>query len=564
MGGPFNLIIFKTLSLSEKFSFFDSEIINAINSTQDSELNNFLREIILNASENCNIRKKAQKIFIECVFLKKIKVRQALGLFIDDWNSNSDVFQKLQRLKDLYLFYNEEEDDIEAIFQAHTKEDENELASEAYFNLGLINMQKGFSSSTKEEALIYLNNSVNLFSHSYEIIENRIDAQFYKITLSILINLLDGLTGNIQQSLKSVANLLFYQEAFSFNFNENPFYLGFYRILCSMIFIVKEKPDNWLEYRIPLNQLYNQYSEIHNQILKERLNQSIVSSIFVSMIEKQFIEPYFALNFHAQISKINSRLDELGTASKEYHFLNYIKVLANNQDYKKKVETESIRQSFINIFPNRSYANIDETLLKVKDDRNALDLLNAFKELQSPSIIEFIDRLVSSSIKLQGNRLYRGNFSEDDRNTFISSLLEASDYIVKDQTRWSRSSVGKSSGEIDIFIRDKKGFPFSIIEALNLDSLDTAYIALHIDKIFNYDTTGLEYNFILVYSNAKNFDKFWTKYIQFISMHSYQYQFISFDEINNYLYTDIKIGKAKHIRNGREILLYHLMVDLYN
>ncbi len=48
----------------------------------------------------------------------------------------------------------------------------------------------------------------------------------------------------------------------------------------------------------------------------------------------------------------------------------------------------------------------------------------------------------------------------------------------------------------------------------------------------------------------------------FISKHTYQYQFLSFEEINDYPYTDIKIGKAKHLRNGKEVLLYHIVVDL--
>ena len=113
-----------------------------------------------------------------------------------------------------------------------------------------------------------------------------------------------------------------------------------------------------------------------------------------------------------------------------------------------------------------------------------MDFLNVIEELKAPSINEFTDKLINACIKLQGNRIYRGNYSEDDRNTFIASILEASDYNTKDQTRWSTSAAGKSAGEIDIFIYDKKGYPFTIIEALNLASLKTDYTILHINKIF--------------------------------------------------------------------------------
>jgi hypothetical protein len=187
-----------------------------------------------------------------------------------------------------------------------------------------------------------------------------------------------------------------------------------------------------------------------------------------------------------------------------------------------------------------------------------------FDKFRPPSIKEFIDRLIKACIKLQGNRVYRGNYSEDDRNTFISNLLENDDFNTKDQTRWSKSHVGKSAGEIDIFILDKRNFPYAIVEALNLASLKTDYILLHIDKIFNYDTTGLEYNVILNYSSAKNFDILWSNYVTLITNHTYKYKFIEFEMVNEYTYTDIKIGKAMHLRNGQKIFLYHLMVNLHD
>lgn len=562
MHNSINLLNFKSLSLSEKFYFFDCEVNEIIKSSENIDFNILFSKIILDDSENSNIRKRALEIFIECVFLKKIKTRQALNLLLDNWNNNSDLFLKLQRLKDLFFFYDQESNEIETIFKESLNEEETELVSEAYFNLGLINMQKGFLSLTKDETLSYLKESATFFRFSNEFIENRIDAQFYMIIASILTDSMNSQKGNFQHSLKMAANILFKKEAFSQIHPNNPFYLGFYRVLNSVYLIEQENPENWLDYRISLTQLYNQYSAINNQILKERLNKSVLSSTFNLLVGSQFIEPYFSLNFNSQISKIDTRLCELDSKSEEFIFLNYLKELASNQDSNEKVQSDSIRQSLKNLFPQRSYTSIDETLLKIKKDRSALDLLNVIEELKTPSIKEFTDKLVNACIKLQGNRIYRGNYSEDDRNTFIASILEASDYNTKDQTRWSTSAAGKSAGEIDIFIYDKKGSPFTIIEALNLDSLKTDYTILHINKIFTYDTSGLECNFILVYSSAKKFSEFWTKYTKFISKHTYQYQFLSFEEINDYPFTDIKIGKAKHLRNNKDVLLYHIMVNL--
>jgi hypothetical protein len=130
-------------------------------------------------------------------------------------------------------------------------------------------------------------------------------------------------------------------------------------------------------------------------------------------------------------------------------------------------------------------------------------------------------------VKLQGNHLYR-TASEDDRNGYIKDILQTVGFTTKDQTRWGVSNTGKSAGEVDILIEDNN-HPYSIIEALNLASLDSNYLNLHIDKIFKYDTTGLPNNFILSYVTAKDFASFWEKYKKHINEHNYQYRLEAID-----------------------------------
>jgi hypothetical protein len=557
-----NISTFKGLTLSEKFHFFEGHNNSTLELLSDKSLNDFLRKIILDNKENVNIRKNALQTYVHYTALGRIKVRQTLSLLIDEWDNNADVFLKLQRLKDLYLFYNEEETEIETIYQDSLKEEiETELLSESLFNLGLINMQKGFSSIEKEKTILFLEKSKLFFTESNEIIENRIDSKFYKISITIVIDLINGIPNIDSSNLKILASILFEKGAYTFNKNSvNSFHIGFYRVLNTLNIIKQETPNNWLNFRKNLSELYSQYSEFTNLLLKERLNKSLISNEFKNIVKTRFIEPYFTLSFQAQLSKIDSRLTELKSTNPEFAFLNKIRYLVINKKNKKKVESEIVKNTLIKVFPNRSLSNIEESISKI-DESNPFDYLSAFEELKTPSTIEYTDKLISACFKLQGNRIYKGNFSEDDRNTFISNLLET-DYTVKDQTRWSKSAAGKSAGEIDIFIFDSKGFPYSIIEALNLDSIKSDYIIKHIDKIFNYDTSGLENNFILVYANSKNFDSLWKRYVKFISKHKYQYEFKSFQENKTYSFTDIKIGEATHIRKGKSIKLYHLMIDL--
>lgn len=202
----------------------------------------------------------------------------------------------------------------------------------------------------------------------------------------------------------------------------------------------------------------------------------------------------------------------------------------------------------------------DIVLSRIDQDDPA-SIIKCFEELQEYSFQNVYDSLISACIKMQGNRNYRGHFSEDDRNTFIAILLETSKYYVKDQTRWSKSATGKNAGEIDILVYDKQQLPFTIIEALNLDSLDKTYINLHIDKIFNYDSTGLQQNIILIYSNAVHFDKLWDKYCNYIEGYEFVYKRIDLI-IDENIYADVRNLTTVHNRNGMEVNLHHVMINL--
>ena len=251
---------FKSLSMPQKFNFFEDYNNSPLISLKKNSLNTFLREIILDSSENNNIRKKALTTFIDYVALGKIKKRQALSLLIDEWSNNSDLFLDLQRLKDLFLFYNEEETEIEGIYNQYLNEAETELVSESFFNLGLINMQKGLTCEEKENSLIFLEKSKTYFSKSNEIIENRTDAQFYNLTVSIIIDNLTGYKKVVQQNLRRIAKILFNIDAFSFGYTIDSFYIGFYRVLNSLDKIEQENPNNWLDFRSSLNELFTQLS----------------------------------------------------------------------------------------------------------------------------------------------------------------------------------------------------------------------------------------------------------------------------------------------------------------
>lgn len=183
-------------------------------------------------------------------------------------------------------------------------------------------------------------------------------------------------------------------------------------------------------------------------------------------------------------------------------------------------------------------------------------------ELDSTPFKEFIDNLYRICVKLQGNSKYI-DASEDERNDYIRDMLDREDYVIKDQTRRGLSASGESSGEIDILV-EKENFPFTVIEALILNSLNKEYLGKHLDKIYTYDTTGNQFNVCLVYAEVKNFASFWEKYCEFVKNYEYTYPLLSSDEKLDEEYdgSEIKIMTTTHNRSGKPTKLYHLCVKI--
>lgn len=213
-----------------------------------------------------------------------------------------------------------------------------------------------------------------------------------------------------------------------------------------------------------------------------------------------------------------------------------------------------------------SDVNLDEYLDLMPVDLRELYINKKQKDLLQDNLKEesfnkLLKTIIKACVQMQGNVLYR-SVSENKRNTFISSSLEMAGYYVKDQTLWGKSSEGKESGEIDIFVRDNNKNPLSIIEALNLDSLKKDYINSHLIKIWGYDANGLKHNVIIVYYKAKRFVNFWKKYVDYLKNIEYPYEFIEFVESKNERFSEIRHGIALHMRNEKKVYLHHIVINM--
>lgn len=553
---------FKTLSTPEKLNFLDDSFVDSIKGLDEKTLNVSLRTIILDSDENSYVRKIVLELFTELVVLGRLKTRHSFSLLIDDWKPSSDIFLELQRLKDLLLYYEEsieESEEIESVFKIGIENSESEIIGQCLFNLGIISLVKALRSTNEEEYKSTLDKSDFYFLKSTEQIENRVDSKFYHKVILILKELLLTKWVSAIQYIKELGNNLFQKELFSFKYDFDNLQYGFYKILNSLQQICIQQPKNWIDYRLELDKVFLHFSEITNSIVTKRLNEKSLLDKLGVHLKGRILEPYFVINLSNEITKIDVLLRNIPVGSSEFNFLQYLKTLIEGTN-KKKIEFDNLKTEFQKLFPKHN----PQLIANVTNDiETPIDFIKAFELFSQKSNENLISDIIFACANLQGDKKYWGSsVNENDRNRYITNMLKSAGYNVNDQPQWSISTEGKDSGEIDVFITESNGIPKSIIEALILDSLKQDYLILHLDKLFRYDTTGLENNYIITYALAKNFDGLWNKYKDFISKHNYEHKFIDFKELDQFNFSDIRIGVAQHLRNGKTKNLYHIMINL--
>jgi hypothetical protein len=180
---------------------------------------------------------------------------------------------------------------------------------------------------------------------------------------------------------------------------------------------------------------------------------------------------------------------------------------------------------------------------------------------QKENLTSLTKDLITACSQLQGlNKAINGN--EDSRNSFISNSLNNMGYKAKDQSQWGASQEGINPGEIDIKIENDESRTISICEGLNLSYCKSKSITSHVHKIFDYDTNGVKKNYILVYSDSKNFLGLWKKYLAFINSMEYPFKQQSPITVINSDLADIKICFGVYNRNDFETELIHIFINM--
>ncbi|MED1725039.1 hypothetical protein [Brevibacillus parabrevis] len=546
--------------LKQKIRFWDEIFPIESESFSEKDIINFTKRVIMESSEKIYCKRRVLQELLMMVYKGKVKPRRIIGLLLDEWEGVQEVSLECLRLKYLSIFYQNEAEDIKSVLIEKLKDKSLEIMSEANYQLGLITIFEANDSFSKEDYKLRIAEAEMLFETAEANEDNRIDAEIFKSICRYLIDNLSLKSRSADEIYIRIMSLIWETRLFSLDESMSAVFIGISRSISKLQMLKQSNPEYWIDYRSEFNNLCVQFYELKNVEYKanpfyERLVRNTSENIIVNIVE-----PIFKYNYKATVSKIDVLLNDKDIPNAEKEFLSYLKniiikdsiteedtSLSNIKEFYPMIDKKDIEALFVGLHgPNKSAAIWD--FLKTTKRHTYDSLLNS---------------LVLACIKLQGNHLYR-TASEDDRNGFIKNILDAVGFSTKDQTRWGVSNTGKSAGEVDILI-EENNFPYSVIEALNLSSLDSNYLNLHINKTFKYDTTGLPFNFLISYVTVKDFGSFWLRYKKHIAEHEYPYKLetIDYDIDNEFDYSGIRIALTRHNRDGTLIGLYHICVRIY-
>lgn len=547
-----NINNFVNWAFSDKLSLFDQKDFSAFYNLAENDSHKLLQCIVGSSSENIYIRKQALQLYIDFMLCGHLKqTRKVITFLLDYISSEEEHFVLMCKLKNLWLFYEKEKEEIEEFYLSFTHSD-NELMAEKFMGLGYINTYKSASATDKSNFDSCLSNMRMNFIAARELLENRTDAEYFLAFCDIWLSIHSD-----SPAINTIAinNIIDEFGRNSLNPQDYIFQTTMCQVLQSTNEFVNTETATWIDYQSEFKKLYVNWYNIHNAHIQNKIKDKGIIKALIKHLDNAIMEPYFERCYLVEKLKIEKCIIEVGKDSDLGQFLTHILSLPFDGD----INISNIR----NLLKELSLCPIsDKELMQIKTIEDAKKLLfNDIDRIKGDKF-EYINAHIEHAlIELQKNTMF-SNATEDQRNTFIRSILSNSINIT-DQTFSGVSSSGHSAGEVDLLIRDFNNMPYSYIEAMNLTSVSKKYVSEHIKKIFGYDSAGCENNYIICYVQLVDFESFWRKYIEFVKTEEVGFVRLNDEEVAT-SYCNFKRHKISYLRNGKEVTMHHIAVLIHD
>lgn len=235
-----------------------------------------------------------------------------------------------------------------------------------------------------------------------------------------------------------------------------------------------------------------------------------------------------------------------------------------------KVDGKSGKFEYKRLLQMYARGNSTDYSYELNDDFLISDILNQLAPADTKERNRLLKDIVQISQQLQANEHFWGT-EEDVRNTEVRDKLRIMDYVVHDQTFQGISGTGKKAGELDFDIRRYENIPWTICEALRINSCAKTDWDNHLKKLLdNYNPHGASFLFLLTYVDCEKsrFGRIWEnfeKHIQQYSTESFEcspqsYEYLSGEEWSTNEF--IKTACCKYRCGEYAPLVYHIFVRM--
>lgn len=368
---------FSTITPFEKVEYLES-FLSEVELSDKKHIFRFLRDIV-ESNENAYLKNISLSLLGHLTSEGFFTVEQILGIiqneFFDD-NSLTDRFILVKAIKFLYVF--DTGSNNKTLIEKLTFHEDAEVASEAYYRLGLMELLQ-YPLSSETDFINTTNLARTKFDYASRIIENRIDAVYFRQLMDFLLNLLENNTSSAQSHLNEALSNIWNLKIFDYKESERYFEYQICRSLNSLFYLYKSlnQEKNWVNYQSEIQTVFHH----HFDLLAKETQLNAFYNIQIENFKKSaetLLPPLYKYNLSARKGKIEVLIDQSEPNSPVYEFLQYLLEIIENQTVKKKDYTPLLT-SMVRLFPNEPISDLEMQISKINFDNisDVMGFINA-------------------------------------------------------------------------------------------------------------------------------------------------------------------------------------------
>ena len=372
---------FKTLKLPSRVDYVDSFYLNeGVFEADERELKKLLRSIVDNSSENEYVRRKALTCMCEITLVGKLKIPGTIDVLFDVVHE-SDAFLVAIAIKYLFLFRDSSENEIIAILLGLSERQNAEVASEAYFRLGLVFL---FNSGDEVDEGLFVEGALKAnkyFSEARNAAENRMDAEYYYWVSEFILSAVKMDAQETKRCYQELVKRLWAKQVYGLHESISALDYKLYEVVSCIYKITDNKVVEWIDYREGITDLCGLHFELLNASLSENLYEAGLLNAFKDLNVCNVLYPYYRNSFQANlpvIKRLHREYSEKGV-KEPVDFLNVLVELVTTKDKKKELHT-GVLISLVKTFPSIDAERIKNDAISLGYESNPETLIKLFEQ----------------------------------------------------------------------------------------------------------------------------------------------------------------------------------------